>query len=73
MHSTYPVLSKVAARVLYASASSAAVEREFSLVGNIITQKRSKLSPDAVDDMVFNHLYKMYKETFDHINEGELH
>jgi hypothetical protein len=41
MHSTYPVLSKVAARVLYASASSAAVEREFSLVGNIITQKRS--------------------------------
>jgi hypothetical protein len=73
MHSSYPILSKVAARVFGVPASSAAVEREFSLAGNIITQKRSKLSPDAVNDMVFNHSYKMYKEKFDHTNEGELH
>jgi hypothetical protein len=73
MHSSHAVLSKVAARVLYLSASSAAVVREFSLVGNIVTQKSSNLSPDAIKDMVFNHLYRMYKERFDHINEGGLH
>jgi hypothetical protein len=73
MHSSYPILSKEAARVFGVPTSSAAVEREFSLAGNIITQKRSKLSPDAVNDMVFNHSYKMYKEKFDHTNKGELH
>jgi hypothetical protein len=73
MHSSYPVLSKVAARVLAVPATSAAVEREFSLAGNIITQKRSKLSPDAVNDMVFNHSYKKYKHRFDHTNGSKLH
>jgi hypothetical protein len=72
MHSSYPVLSKVAARVLGVPAASAAVEREFSLAGNIITQKRSKLSPDAVNDMVFNHSYKKYHHRFNHADESEL-
>ncbi|CAF1037317.1 unnamed protein product [Adineta steineri] len=37
MYSSYSVLLKVAARIIGVLASSAAVEREFSLVGNIIT------------------------------------
>ncbi len=45
-HTSYPILAKVAARVFAVPATSAAVEREFSFSGNIITQKRSKLSPD---------------------------
>jgi hypothetical protein len=63
-HRSYPVLSKVAARVFAVPSTSAAVEREFSFSGNIITPKRSKLSPDTVNDMVFNHSYKIYKEKF---------
>jgi hypothetical protein len=63
-HASYPVLSKVAARVFAVPATSAAVEREFSFSGNIITQKRSKLSPDTVNGMVFNHSYKIYKQKF---------
>jgi hypothetical protein len=63
-HASYPVLAKVAARVFAVPATSAAVEREFSLTGNIITQKRSKLSPDTVNDIVFNHSYKIYKQKF---------
>ena len=59
MHSSYPNFSKVAARVLGVPASSAGVEREFSLAGNIITEKWAKLSPDFVNDMVFNHSYKL--------------
>jgi hypothetical protein len=61
-YTSYPVLAKVAARVFAVPATSAAVEREFSFSGNIITQKRSKLSPDTVNDIVFNHSYKIYKQ-----------
>ena len=63
-HESYPVLAKVAARVLAVPATSAAVERELSFSGNIITQKRSRLSPDMVNDIVFNHSYKIFKERF---------
>ncbi|CAF4091923.1 unnamed protein product, partial [Rotaria sordida] len=63
MHQSYRVLSKVAAHVLCIPASSAAVEREFSLAGNIIPKKHSKLSSDLVNDMVFNHSSKMYQQT----------
>ncbi|CAF1445059.1 unnamed protein product, partial [Didymodactylos carnosus] len=69
MHSTYPVLSKVATRVLAVPAASAAVEREYSHPGNIITQKRSKLSPDAVNEIVFNNSYKKYHGKRDHTEE----
>lgn len=61
MHSSYPILSKVAARILAVPASSAAVERQFSLTGNIITQKRARLCPDMVNDMVFQHSFKKYQ------------
>ncbi|CAF1016759.1 unnamed protein product [Rotaria sordida] len=73
MHSSYSILSKIAARVFSVPASSAAVEREFSLAGNIVTQKRSTLSPDVVNDMVFNHSYKVYQQGLDNTDKFELH
>ena len=57
---SYPILTKVVARVFSVLATSAAVEREFSLAGNIITQKRAKLSPDTVNDIVFNNAFTKY-------------
>ena len=63
-HSSYPILAKVAARVLGVPVTSAAVERQFSFAGNIITQKRATLSPDTVNDIVFNHSYNIYKKRF---------
>ncbi|CAM2722852.1 unnamed protein product [Rotaria socialis] len=66
-HDSYPVLAKVAARILAVPATSAAVEREFSFTGNIITQKRARLSPDTVNDIVFNHSYNMYKKKFSNV------
>ena len=62
MHSSYPTLSKVETRVPGASTSTAGVEREFSLAGNVITEKWSKLSPDIVNDMVFSHSHKLYQK-----------
>ena len=52
-HHSYPRLAKIAKRIFAVPATSAAVEREFSLTGNIITKKRSRLSPDIVDDIIF--------------------
>ena len=65
MHSSYPILSKVTARILAVPASSAAVERQFSLTGNIITQKRARLCPDMFNDMVFQHSFKIYQGKLD--------
>jgi hypothetical protein len=41
-------------------ATSAAVEREFSLAGNIITKKRSRLSPETVNDIIFQNSFEKY-------------
>ncbi|CAF3719510.1 unnamed protein product [Adineta steineri] len=71
-HESYPILSKVAARILGVPATSAAVEREFSFTGNIITQKRSKLLPDTVNDIVFNHSYNKFKQRFGDISVHKL-
>ncbi|CAF3998970.1 unnamed protein product [Rotaria sordida] len=54
-HASYPILVTATARVLAVPTTSAAVEREFSFTDNTITQKRSKLSPDSGNDIVFNH------------------
>jgi hypothetical protein len=69
---SYPVLAKVAARILATPATSGAVEREFSFTGNVITQKRSRLSPDTVNDIVFNHSYGLYKKRFGEPSGWEL-
>lgn len=56
-YTSYPILTKVSAFVFNIPATSATVEYEISLTSNIITQKRSKLSSDTVNDIVFNHSY----------------
>ena len=47
----YPLLSHVARRVFCISASSAQSERDFSSVGHIITDVRSRLSAAKVESI----------------------
>uniref|UniRef100_A0A0A1WDS8 Transposable element Hobo transposase n=1 Tax=Zeugodacus cucurbitae TaxID=28588 RepID=A0A0A1WDS8_ZEUCU len=61
----YPLLSKVALKFLTIPASSAPAERVFSLAGNVITEKRNRLGPTSVDNLLFLHSY--YK----HMNKSE--
>ncbi|CAF4128982.1 unnamed protein product [Rotaria socialis] len=53
-------------------ASSAAVEREFSLAGDLITQKHAKLLPDVVNDMVFNHSFKVHQQGLDNTDSDTI-
>jgi hypothetical protein len=71
-HTSYPILAKVAARVFSVPATSAAVEREFSLADNIVTQKRARLSPDTVNDIVFNHALTKLKERYNGSKNNEI-
>lgn len=61
---SYPLLSKFALQVHSIPASSAAAERAFSLAGNIITEKRNRLAPKAVDSIVFLHSLYKNKHTY---------
>ncbi|CAF1564148.1 unnamed protein product [Rotaria magnacalcarata] len=61
-HALYPRLAKIAKRVFSVPASSAGVEREFSLAGNIITKKRSRLSPETVNDIIFQNSFEKYNQ-----------
>lgn len=49
----YPKLSIVARKLLSIQGSSSDVERDFSFMGNMITEKRTNLKPDKVSKMVF--------------------
>ncbi|KAI9550051.1 hypothetical protein GHT06_001546 [Daphnia sinensis] len=49
----YPVLAKVAKRLISIVATSAPSERVFSTGGNIVTQKRSRLTSTNVDMYIF--------------------
>lgn len=60
--SSYPRLARIAKRVFAVPATSAAVEREFSLAGNIITKKRSRLSPETVNDIIFLNSFERYNK-----------
>lgn len=53
----YPYLSKVALQVHSIPASCAAAERAFSLAGNVITEKRSRLGPKSIDSLLFLQSY----------------
>jgi hypothetical protein len=59
-HSSYPRLARIAKRVFSVPATSAAVEREFSLAGNIVTKKRSRLAPETVNDIIFQNSFERY-------------
>jgi hypothetical protein len=49
----YPSLAKLARHILAVPASSVLAERIFSLAGNIVSNKRTKLTPANVDALVF--------------------
>ena len=46
-------LARLAIKYLAIPPSSAASERIFSMSGNVVTKKRSRLGDDAVDTLVF--------------------
>jgi hypothetical protein len=52
---TYPALSKMARKYLCVPACSANSERVWSLAGNIITKKRTRLTPELVHELIFLH------------------
>jgi hypothetical protein len=58
----YPKLARMAKKYLSIPASSVSAERVFSMTGNIISKKRSRLKPELVDIIVFlnknKYLYK---------------
>ena len=49
----FPKLSKLALRILSIPASSADSERIFSLAGNVVNEKRSRLLPKTIDSIIF--------------------
>lgn len=54
LHQTaFPLMARVARRVLNIPATSGSSERVFSSAGNVISKKRTKLSPDIASTIVF--------------------
>jgi hypothetical protein len=53
MADSLPNLAKVASQILTVPGTSASVERSFSVSGQIISERRSSISPDVVDDILF--------------------
>ena len=56
-----PSLTKLAFQVLPVPATSASVERSFSAAGQVVFERRSNISPDVVDDIVFLRSFKKSK------------
>jgi hypothetical protein len=51
--SEFPILSRVAARIFSASATSCEPERVFSAAGRVVTPERSSLAPEKLKQLVF--------------------
>ncbi|CAF0780871.1 unnamed protein product [Didymodactylos carnosus] len=49
---TYPILSKVARKIHSIPAATAAVERQFSSAGFVVTERRSSINPEQVDNVL---------------------
>jgi hypothetical protein len=48
-----PCLAKLAKRLYSIPATSADVERQFSTAGLLVNEKKSSLTPDTVEDIMF--------------------
>lgn len=59
----YPRLSKFAKQILAIPASSAASERVFSAAGNLITEKRNRLGPNSVNNILFLNSVFRYEQS----------
>jgi hypothetical protein len=55
----YPLLAQLVPKFLCIPATSAPVERLFSAAGSLVSKRRTKLSPEIVDMMLF--LNKNYR------------
>jgi hypothetical protein len=51
--SRWPILSRIATHILMIPASSAETERLWSLAGNILTERRSRLSSEMLNMLIF--------------------
>jgi hypothetical protein len=48
----YPILSNVSQRIFAIQASTGESERHFSCAGEVVTERRSRLSPDCIEAQV---------------------
>jgi hypothetical protein len=61
MADSLPNLARVASQILTVPGTSSSVERSFSVSGQIISERRSSISPDLVDDILFLRSVKKMK------------
>ncbi len=61
MADSLPNLAKVASQILTVPGTSSSVERSFTASGQIISERRSSISPDLVDDILFLRSVKQMK------------
>ena len=62
--SIYPTLCKLARQTLCIVATSVPSESLFSISGNVISQQRSCLTPQYVEQLIFlhEHLYRLHQD-----------
>jgi len=51
----FPLLALLARKFLCIMPASASIERVFSTGGNVVSKKRSSLSPETIEDLVLVH------------------
>ncbi|CAN0447278.1 unnamed protein product, partial [Discosporangium mesarthrocarpum] len=56
----FSYLFKVACKFLFVQSTYASSERKFSMVGNIVTPMRNRISCELIDDLVVLHSSKRY-------------
>lgn len=49
----FPILAKVARQIFSIPATTASVERSFSVAGNIVTKRRTNIKPTQLNDVLF--------------------